>query len=346
VQVQETSDGDTVTKAFVKQCGITGLLHLRASLPGLLLTGGVVVCVATVFGFMGRFSWFLDLFSHFRMQYLVSLSLLGLVLFAIGRRGAAITFLCVACVNLAVVLPLYFGAPTVPPNVGPTQRAMLLNVNTRLGDVDRVREAILEANPDLLVLEEINRSWLDATAWLTNGYPHHVTRTREDNFGIGLFSKFPLENAVITTIGSAGVPSILATVVTDAGNLTVLATHPLPPAGRNYSRWRNEQLEALAETITVLPAPLLLLGDLNTTPWNRHFRQLVKRTSLMDSAKGRGVQPSWPSRTPLLRIPIDHCLHSRDISVTDRTIGPNVSSDHYPLIVDFAVAPENTVDDH
>ena len=37
---------------------------------GLLTSAGFVASAATIFGFLGRFSWFLDLFSHFRVQYM------------------------------------------------------------------------------------------------------------------------------------------------------------------------------------------------------------------------------------------------------------------------------------
>ena len=76
---------------------------------GLLTAAGIVASVATVLGFLGRFSWLLDLFSHFRVQYMLGLLVLGVVLF-IGRRSrTASAFLLLACVNIAPVLPLYFG---------------------------------------------------------------------------------------------------------------------------------------------------------------------------------------------------------------------------------------------
>lgn len=51
--------------------------------------------------------------------------------------------------------------------------------------------------------------------------------------------------------------------------------------------------------------------------------------------KGWGVQASWPADSWMLRIPIDHCLHSPTVQITRREIGPNVASDHLPLILEF-----------
>ena len=303
---------------------------------GLLTAGGVVACVSTVFGFLGRFSWFLDLFSHFRVQYAIGLSILGLLLLAGRRRKTAAVFLGFAWVNLALILPLYFGRVGVEPDAAPLLRAMLINVNTHLGDPDRVRAVIEAEAPDILVLEEISSRWMSALAWLTNSHPHALAQPREDNFGIGLFSKLPLAEAEVVYIGAAEVPSIVATVMTAHTNLFVIATHPVPPIGREYSRMRNRQLDRLPDYVGS-NLPVLLLGDLNVTPWNYHFRRLITRAGLRDSAKGFGVQPTWPNYNPLLRIPIDHCLYSDDIVIVDRRIGEDVASDHYPLIVDFMI---------
>jgi endonuclease/exonuclease/phosphatase (EEP) superfamily protein YafD len=216
---------------------------------------------------------------------------------------------------------------------------MLLNVNTQLGDADQVRRAIRAANPDILVLEEINSRWVRDLAWLGQSYPYRRIEPREDNFGIGLFSKRPFAESNVIYIGRSEVPSILATVRADQGNLCVVATHPLPPFGREYSRCRNEQLELLSDHVRS-PGPVLVLGDLNVTPWSYHFRRLLERTGLKDSSRGFGVQTTWPNFSPLFRIPLDHCLHSPEISIVNRTVGEDVSSDHYPVIVDFVMGTD------
>jgi len=302
----------------------------------LLTAAGAVASAATLLGFLGRFSWILDLFSHFRVQYMLGLLVPGVLLFAGRRRKTASVFLALALVNLVTVLPLYVGGPGKQEEATPVLRAMLLNVNTRLGDADRVQEVIAAADPDILVLEEISSRWMSALAPLADSYPHSLTRTREDNFGIGLFSKLPLVESEVAYIGDAHMPSILATVRTGQADLRVIGTHPVPPIGQGCSWWRNDQLDRLPGHIRT-DLPVLLLGDLNVTPWNYHFRRLLARSGLRDSARGYGVQPTWPHHNPLLRIPIDHCLHSEDIVIVDRTIGESASSDHYPVLVDFVI---------
>jgi len=312
-------------------------LRLRIKLWGFLTAAGVVLCTTTLLGCFGRFSWFLDLFSHFRVQYLLGLGAVS-VLLLVGRcwRTAAV-FLGVALLNFAPIVPLYFGGQGSPPEGATVLRAMLINVNTESGDASRVREAIADFDPDILVLEEISSQWVLELAWLTNSHLHSVIEPREDNFGIGLFSKLPLDEGEAVCIGEVGVPSILATASVGYEELRIIATHPLPPGGRDYSHCRNDQLAQLPGHVEG-DRPLILLGDLNVTPWNYYFKKLLRETGLVNSAKGYGVQPTWPNFSMLCRIPIDHCLHSPGIITCHREIGPDVGSDHYPVIIDFAIS--------
>ncbi len=301
---------------------------------GLITAAGGVACAATVFGFLGRFWWFLDLFSHFRVQYLIGLMILGLALLVGRRYKTAAVFIFFACLNLATVLPLYF--PDQSDGVAPSEtlRTMQLNANLGADNTEQVIDTVQKFDPDILLLEEISSRSLNDMQSLTDRYEHTCVQPRTDNFGIGLFSKLPLAEKKIVEIGNAAVPSVLATVETAQGKLDIIGTHTLPPGGARYSRLRNQHLEQLPE-YTSSPRPTILLGDLNVTPWSHHFQTLLQESGLKNSMRGHGIQPTWPAHIPFLWIPIDHCLHSSDITIVNRTIGPNIGSDHYPIIVDF-----------
>ena len=86
--------------------------------------------------------------------------------------------------------------------------------------------------------------------------------------------------------------------------------------------------------------PVIVIGDLNATPWSEGFRLLAGPADLANSQEGFGYAASWPARLPPFgRIPIDHALHSRDLTVTDRELGPGTAaSDHRPLRVTLTPA--------
>lgn len=308
---------------------------------GLATALSAVISVTTILGFFGRFHWLLDLFSHFRILYLVVLIGLSIPLLLLRYYKTSGILLILALSNLAVILPLYFGGQPLPPENTETMRAVLLNVNSQTGDAKLVSQFLKKYNPDILVLEEINNQWVTDLQWLVEFYPYSRIEEREDNFGICLLSKYPLSKSEILYIGEAEVPSIIATIDTAQGKLLIIATHPTPPINALYSQWRNTQLKKLAE-YTKRPLPTILIGDLNVTPWNYHFKKLIKNSGLIDSSKGRSIFATWPNNKlipPML--PIDHFLHSTNIYVTNKKIGPNVKSDHRPLIVDFSINEYN-----
>jgi endonuclease/exonuclease/phosphatase (EEP) superfamily protein YafD len=305
------------------------------SIGGIIDLMAIGLAVATLFGFLGGLWWFFDLFSHFRVQYMqLCLVLIGIALWKrLNKRAVALILL--ACLNYAFVLPLYFGKPAAAAEK--PIRAMLMNLNALNGNAVEALEAISNTNPDLLLLEEVTPKWAQELAILDNDYEYRIAEPQEGCFGIMLLSKYPLKNGSVVDIGSAGVPSITADVYFPKGELAVIGTHPVPPIGRERSKQRNDQLTALPVAIDQLENPVLLIGDLNTTPWSPHFTRLVRESGLRNSMKGFGFQPTWPVGIPWLKIPLDHVLHSPEITIHNRMVGPNVGSDHFPVIIDFSI---------
>ncbi len=306
------------------------------SLWGLLSAATVVACAATVVGFLGLLWWVFELASHFRVQYACCLGAAALV-FLLGRKrwwaGVAGVF---ALVNVCLIAPLYSGAAAVPAE-GPTVRALLANIYTGNRAHDKFLAFAGSTDPDIIVLLEVNRRWMSELSGLRGEYPHWHSSPREDNFGIALLSRIPFEEVRTSYLGGADVPSVVARLRIDGRPLTVIGTHPLPPVGRNYSRYRNEQLAELAQFVSSREGPVVVLADLNMTSWSPYFRRLLRTSGLRDSRKGFGLQATWPTSNRLLLIPLDHCLVSSGVRVHSRKVGPNIGSDHYPVVVDFSV---------
>ena len=312
---------------------------MRLRVTGLLGALGFAAAAISLAGFFGAWAWWLDILSHFRVQYALGFLLLALV-FALGRkwRGCAGAIL-LALINAApVLLHRWPPAPPAPAN-RPAYRAMLMNVNCARGDPAAVRTAISNARPDLLVLEEISPRWLGELAPALEGFPYREIAPRHDNFGIGLFSRHPLASARVAPFGLLDVPSVFAEVVLDGQPLRVVATHPLPPGNALLAAERDRQLAWIARETAALPRPVLLLGDLNTSPWSPAYRRFMRTCGLRDSARGRPLQPTWPATIPWLWIPLDHILHSPDMALHARAAGPYVGSDHFPVAADFSLRP-------
>lgn len=310
-----------------------GFLQLRIRWKGLVVAAGTLACISTAAGFLASTGWPLELFSHFRCQYLVGLLCCAAVVYRQPRWS--VFFLIFALVNVPLVAPRYFGAASTEGNSVQPIRVLLSNVHTRYGSEDQVASLIDDVQADILVLQEVNARWLAELEPHTASYAESMGDARADNFGIALYSKFPMLSRRSFYLGKANVPTIIATLDVEPEPITVVATHPLPPTNPLNAAARDEQLQLVADVVRDLDTPVLLVGDLNCTPWSPTFAALLERSGLRDSGKGFGVQPSWPAWFPPLMIPIDHCLHSRELVVLERRLGAYVGSDHLPLIVDF-----------
>jgi endonuclease/exonuclease/phosphatase (EEP) superfamily protein YafD len=185
-------------------------------------------------------------------------------------------------------------------------------------------------------LMEVNDRWLAELAELRQSHPHFLLDPQEDNFGIALFSRQPLRDPQLIHLASAGVNAVAATVEFGTNHVFLLGVHTLPPASREYAIGRNEQLAEAASLIRRRGGPAILLGDLNTSPWSPYYRKLIVDSKLKNTAQGRGISASWPTRVPPLFIPLDYVLVSEGIAVGKRFLGPNVGSDHFPVVAELA----------
>ena len=299
----------------------------------LLMAGaaGVTLC-----SLAARWHWASDLLSHFVVQSAAcsagSLAILSLC----RRRGLVCVASVLLLINLSRIVPMYL-AEDAEAEAGPTVRALAANLRRDNREHPRFIDLVRTDRPDFFVAMETDEDWLRSLQGLSESYPYSIVQPREDNFGIALFSRWPIQGHRVHDLSQARLPTLVATLDVRGRELTVLATHPLPPMGRVRSELRNQQLAEVGALAANLPNPKVLLGDLNITSWSPYFSDLLRRSGMRDGRRGSGVQPSWPALPWLFRIPIDHTLVSADIHVLRRWLGPPIGSDHRPVVIDFRV---------
>jgi endonuclease/exonuclease/phosphatase (EEP) superfamily protein YafD len=309
----------------------------RPSFIGLLQAAAVVTIVFSLGTLADNLHRYLELFSHFRLQYLMG-SLILTLLFAATRNLAwAATMLLVTTIN-TIPVAMWYLADTVQPDVAEAPLEILhANVYAGNADTQALIALIVAEQPDVVVLQEVTDAWTTAMETLRDSYPYQHAHPRDDKFGIGVFARNPLQSVDVIESPPYGFPSLVVRQSVNGRIATYVTTHPIPPLGKEGFRARNEQLASIAEVIASISGPKLLIGDLNTTMWAEHYEQLVESTGLTNARYGFGVIPTWPRQLPFARIPIDHCLVSDDIAVLDIRSGPNIGSDHLPLLLTLAV---------
>lgn len=299
------------------------------------------LAAVTLAAFFGRWVWWLDVLANFRAQYVVILAILGLVVAMSRWRKTGYAILGVALVNLVVVIPLFIGSPADARVDADTIRVMSFNLLSDNEQYSEVIDYIRTVDPDLVLLHEASRPWEVAIGSAELEY--EVVRARSDDL---IFGTLVLVRGEGITAVSHGFASRAARAValdyTPHGwdvPLAVLGTHPLAPTDQERADLRDAQLDFAGDWASEQSGAFIVVGDFNATPWSWPFRRLKSAAELENSQTGFGLQPSYAtSSNLLLRIPIDHLLHSSALEVTDRQLGPALGSDHFPLVVDLQVS--------
>ena len=296
---------------------------------------GFCLGLATLAGFFGSSWWVLDLFAGFRHQ--LAAGLLACALFSVlakwHKTAGVMTLL--AMVNLVLIVPLFFG-PSRP--VSRDLRVLSFNVlgaNRRFGEVI---DFIRRSGADVVVLHEVTGSWEEAVADASelDAWSYEITRTRtgDDLFGSLVLTR---PGARVESYGF-GLTDPRAVEILLPHGVAMLAVHPLSPSNQFRAKQNDRQLQFAADWAADQSGPAIVVGDFNATPWSYPFRRLIASAELSNSEKGFGLDLSYPADgNPLLRVPIDHLLHSDHLAVVDRRLGPAMGSDHFPLTVDLAL---------
>lgn len=301
----------------------------------------VLIAAVSLCGFFGKWIWPLDLASSFRPQYAIGLLAAGAVLLLGKWRRLGWAVLIVGLVNAALVAPLFWGRQDVPPD-SPRMRVVSFNVQGQNEEYQRVTEFLRQVDADVVFLHEANRLWEEALSEaISDGrlhYRQYRSRPRHLIFSTLMLTKTP--PSAVTSHGWAANEARAMEVVVSLGGaeVTILGIHPLAPTTAHRTALRDAQFRFVGNWAQQSDGPTVVTGDFNATPWSHVFGPLAA-AGLRNSQRGFGLAASFPvSGNFLTRMPIDHLLHSTHLLVEDRWLGPEAGSDHFPLVVDLALA--------
>jgi endonuclease/exonuclease/phosphatase (EEP) superfamily protein YafD len=213
------------------------------------------------------------------------------------------------------------------------------NVGANNRQHDQIIRFVQQVDPDFVLLLEANDTWSDAVQAIAAEYPYGVQEMKSGNFSTVLLSRHPIGPTTRKRFGKISMYALVTECDVNGRRLLLIASHLLPPYKRAYFRMRNEHLHDLIDEVVAYDGPVVLAGDLNLTPWSPYFQAALRRGGLKDSRRGFGLQPTWPSFLPGMRIPIDHVLVTPDLTVHSWSRGPYTGSDHLPIAVEFSLGP-------
>jgi endonuclease/exonuclease/phosphatase (EEP) superfamily protein YafD len=284
----------------------------------------------------------MDLLANFRVQYALYLVVAALLFFLCRNSRWAVVTAVLAALNLWIISPYLVPSPrsaVVEKELGESFRLMNFNVLSSNRRHDDVITYLREKDADFVFLLEASPEWEPALKKLSDLYPHQKNEIQAGNFGIALLSKTPFQKVEVAEYTPL-IASIDALVLVGDKRVRLIGTHPYPPINAKVCRLRNAHMQRLAESIAkeTGATKTIVAGDFNMTPWSPHFVDFLSASQLEDSAKGRGVMPTWYA-LPLFSfgVPIDHICVSEGIHIEDRGVGPDLGSDHRAVWVDVRI---------
>lgn len=295
----------------------------------LILFGSWALTFITGLGVFADRSWLLGLIPHFRPQLAVAALVIGIGALMVSAWHPAILSFVVLAVNAMPVLPYLY--PSAAKSDGhPLLVIMALNLLHTATKPERLKALIDRVSPDLLVLTELPQDHRSLIAFVGAAFPHRYVNGSNTAQDVAVLSRLPI--AAAETDRNAGAPIVqLDLMHPAAGSVRLIALHPFWPIGK-LDRLQRSQLEAVIQlAVKAGTPPVILAGDLNTTPWSPRFVRLLRGAGLKDSARARVLAATWLHPFPLIGLPIDHILVSPDIGVVQSRVHAFLGSDHRPI---------------
>jgi endonuclease/exonuclease/phosphatase (EEP) superfamily protein YafD len=295
-------------------------------LAGLVLLGSLAIVAAWL---VGSWSTYADALSHL-LGHAIG-GIIGAVVALLWRRRALLVLIAagVATLGLHAALAWRATSETITPRAPHTLKIVSFNTWHHFDDLDRLQAYLERENADIVLVYEFGPNKLALIERLKRTYPYAAGCAETWHCAVEIFSKQPFTTAKAGRRELFdGPPRVVATFSEGTSRLTIVGAHVMRPIdGPNGHR---EEIRRIAAIAKAAPGPVIVAGDFNATWWSSSFKIFGEESGL--THMGRFL-PSWPSEARgLPQLNIDHLWVSKDLTIEEVHLGPDVGSDHRPLI--------------
>ncbi|MEM1013535.1 MAG: endonuclease/exonuclease/phosphatase family protein [Planctomycetota bacterium] len=306
---------------------------------GLVVTAIVAASLATLLlalTFLQRLDWRLDLLSHLRLHLIASLVVAAVALSAMRRLRVGIA---AASVALAVLIADTAVVPGGPERVDASPDLVVVHANTGNHQLDRdaFDAWFATVRADVVLLQEVTPHTLEHLESRWPEYTVLAAEPRWDTRGVAVLvkAKRSAEADLLHPLPDKDRPIAVVTLDVAGTTTSILhfsTTRPLP---RDNFEWQAEAFEFAAQWANEERSEgrvPLLVGDFNQTPRGWQLRDLCRETGLSPM-----MLRSW--RWPLPRVAglaVNGFLVPDELLVIDKSAGPYLGGDHWPVIASFA----------
>lgn len=315
----------------------------------LLVVLGIFCIITVIFAITARDQWWIRVFDYPRLQIaLLSLGVLVLASILLEWKKTRIklffSVLMLAVLYQGYILhPYYLPVSRVVPDyeiTAPERTFSLLvsNILMENKEVQAYLDLVAKLRPDVVLVMEPNDWWTKQLAPLRKIYTHHVEQPQDNQYGMNLYSRFPLSETKIHYFEDTGTPSIQTLLQLPSGDKIVFyGTHPRPPLPENSVSAADKELLIIAKRAREAERPVVVAGDFNDVPWSFTVKKFQEISQLRDIRVGRGFYNTFNAQSLILRLPIDHIFISPGIGLIHLENPVAYTSDHMALFVRLVV---------
>ena len=264
-------------------------------------------------------------------------------------RSASTVFVALATTALLAGCAEPTRRARAPTPTAETLEVMTYNVNFGLAGDPATLRAIVDADADLVLLQETTPAWEAAIEReLGQAYPHRAFRHSRGAGGQAVLARAPFALKEVIPAPSGWFPALRLIANTKLGQIQVLAVHLHPPVSDSGSvvsgffttgkvrRGEIEQFFAHLEP----GLPTLVVGDFNENRHGRAISFLAKqglRSALPEFAPDANTW-RWNTSLGTVHSQLDHIVYSEELTPVDARVINVGRSDHLPVIGVFELA--------
>jgi endonuclease/exonuclease/phosphatase (EEP) superfamily protein YafD len=305
---------------------------IRFIVTGLIWLALAAAVVGTALGLMAPWVAELEMINHFRpFIVLVAVALVATALILRSRP------LVVGTGALALFSLVLGGAPllhaaTSASESRPFLRLVTWNVNWENQRFTDITAFLGATDADVIVLQEVHcRSAGQLIGPLQALYPHRFGAPHSC-VGQALLSKEPLTDIRRLADHLGNTMMLSGKIRRDGVDVEIGGLHLAFPL------WPDRQvvhMDTLIAELNGRPGPRIIAGDFNLTPFSWKLTKLAHATGLRRHGT---FLASWPSDFAWPAFQIDNVMASPDFASAGVRVGPDLGSDHRPVIADITRA--------
>lgn len=280
--------------------------------------------------------WWLELFTHFISMYALGAAVLTIFYFWRKRPKRFFISFTYLIITFSIIAPYVLPNSIVRARTSQSEITVIFaNTHYSSVSVGELAALIKQRQPSFVFLAELREPQFAELRAQLPEYSGNLIPGGPDPWvhAISYLSLTELGDSSEAVVRFDNMSPGLVVTNENFPDLQLQALHIFPPRSKRTVDLRDLALENTA-AFASNEENLVVMGDLNITPFSPPFGKLLEDSLLTDARVGSGSFGTWPTNLPtFVTIPIDHALWKGAWRVCNLERGPDVGSDHFPLIM-------------